>query len=199
MPPRLGGRILFAMKLPTSLANHFLIAMPRLADANFFRSVTLICEHSAEGAMGLIINRATDLTLGDVFAQLDIETGHPDTASEPVYLGGPVQNNRGFVLHEPLGQWDSTLAVTESIGVSTSRDILEAMARQQGPEHSLVTLGYAGWSPGQLEREIAENSWLHCPADRAILFEVPAAERWQAAATLAGVDLNRLSGEAGHA
>jgi putative transcriptional regulator len=187
------------MKLQTSLTNHFLIAMPRLADTNFARSVTLICEHSEEGAMGLIINRATDLTLGDVFAQLNIETGDPDTAARAVYLGGPVQNNRGFVLHEPLGHWDSTLVVTDSIGVSTSRDILEAMARRQGPEHSLVALGYAGWSPGQLEREIAENSWLHCPADRAILFEVPPAERWKAAATLAGVDLNRLSGEAGHA
>jgi putative transcriptional regulator len=188
------------MKLPTSLTNHFLIAMPRLADANFARSVTLICEHSGEGAMGLVINRATDLTLGDVFAQLDIEaTDNSPAKAVPVFLGGPVQNNRGFVLHEPLGHWQSTIAITDSIGVSTSRDILEAIARHEGPAKSLVALGYAGWSPGQLEREITENSWLHCPADRAILFEVPPAERWKAAATLAGVDLTRLSGEAGHA
>jgi putative transcriptional regulator len=188
------------MKLPTSLTNHFLIAMPRLADANFARSVTLICEHTGEGAMGLVINRATDLTLGDVFAQLEIDVaGNSEVSVRPVFLGGPVQNNRGFVLHEPLGHWESTIAITDSIGVSTSRDILEAIARQQGPAQTLVAIGYAGWSPGQLEREIVENSWLHCPADRAILFEVPPADRWQAAATLAGVDLARLSGEAGHA
>jgi putative transcriptional regulator len=150
--------------------------------------------------MGLVINRATDLTLGDVFAQLDIEaTDNSPARAAPVFLGGPVQNNRGFVLHEPLGHWQSTIAITDSIGVSTSRDILEAIARHEGPAKSLVALGYAGWSPGQLEREITENSWLHCPADRAILFEVPPAERWKAAATLAGVDLTRLSGEAGHA
>jgi putative transcriptional regulator len=188
------------MTLVTSLTNHFLIAMPRLGDPNFARSVTLICEHSDEGAMGLVINRATDLTLGDVFAQLDIDaSGNSEAKAAPVFLGGPVQNNRGFVLHEPLGHWESTIAVTDSIGVSTSRDILEAIARHKGPAKCLVALGYAGWSPGQLEREITENSWLHCPADLAILFEVPPAERWKAAATLAGVDLGRLSGEAGHA
>jgi putative transcriptional regulator len=183
----------------TSLANHFLIAMPTLADPNFARTVTLICEHSSEGAMGLVVNRLTELHLSDILEQLDIDATRSPQADLPVYLGGPVQNNRGFVVHEPLGGWESTLPVTETLGVSTSRDILEAIARNSGPDHCLVALGYAGWGAGQLEREIRENSWLSVPASRNILFDLPPDQRWHAAAGLVGVDLNMLSGEAGHA
>lgn len=187
------------MKDTDSLANHFLIAMPSLADENFARSVTLICEHSEEGAMGIVINRPTDLRLGDILEQLGIEPVKAINAAPSVYLGGPVQNNRGFVLHEPVGSWESTLQVTDTLGVSTSRDILEAIAQNRGPEKFLVALGYAGWGAGQLEREISENSWLSGPASREILFDLPVEQRWKAAAQLVGVDLTTLSGEAGHA
>jgi len=187
------------MNNSVSLINHFLIAMPALADPNFNRTVTLICEHSSEGAMGIIINRTTNLHLRDIFEQLEIKTEHSGRADMPVYMGGPVQNNRGFVLHQPLGQWESTLPVTKTLGVSTSRDILQAIAENNGPEDCLMALGYAGWAAGQLEREISENSWLSGPADHQILFHVPPEERWNAAAELMGVDLSTLSSEAGHA
>ncbi|MHB8534024.1 MAG: YqgE/AlgH family protein [Sulfuricaulis sp.] len=182
-----------------SLVNHFLIAMPSLADENFARSVTLICEHSGEGAMGVVINRLTDLRLGDIFEQIGIEREQAAHTDSTVYLGGPVQNNRGFVLHEPLGHWESTLSVTDRFGVSTSRDILEAIAQNRGPEKFMVALGYAGWGAGQLEREISENSWLSGPASRDIVFNMPTEQRWKAAAQILGVDLTTLSGEAGHA
>ncbi|MDH3513566.1 MAG: YqgE/AlgH family protein [Gammaproteobacteria bacterium] len=187
------------MKGPDTLANHFLIAMPSLADANFARSVTLICEHSEEGSMGIVINRLTDLHLSEIFDQLGINPDNAGHADDVVYLGGPVQNNRGFVLHEPLGEWESTLSVTDRFGVSTSRDILEAIAENRGPEKFIVALGYAGWGAGQLEREISENSWLSGPASRDIIFDLPVEQRWKAAAGLVGVDLATLSGEAGHA
>jgi len=182
-----------------SLANHFLIAMPNLRDPNFSRTVTLICEHSAEGAMGIVINRTTDLRLADIFDQMNIDTAGSEAVDMPVHVGGPVQSNRGFVLHEPIGQWESTLTVTDQLGVSTSRDILTALAENRGPERCLIALGYAGWSPGQLEREIVDNAWLSGPADRQIIFELPAASRWSAAVKHLGVDLAALSGEAGHA
>jgi putative transcriptional regulator len=182
-----------------SLINQFLIAMPALADANFSRTVTFVCEHSSEGAMGIVINRPTDLRLRDILEQLDISTIDPVVAELPVFLGGPVQNNRGFVIHEPLGNWESTLPVTETVGVSTSRDILAAIAANQGPDRYLIALGYAGWGAGQLERELVENSWLSGPANREILFELPLERRWNAAAGLVGVDLTNLSSEAGHA
>lgn len=187
------------MKGPDLLANHFLIAMPSLADANFARSVTLICEHSVEGCMGIVINRLTDLHLSDIFDQLGIAPDKASHANDVVYLGGPVQSNRGFVLHEPLGEWESTLPVTDRFGVSTSRDILEAIAENRGPEKFIVALGYAGWGAGQLEREITENSWLSGPANRDIIFNLPVEQRWKAAAQLVGVDLATLSSEAGHA
>ena len=182
-----------------SLHNHFLIAMPAMADPNFVRTVTLVCEHSEQGAMGLVINRPIDLQLRDVFSEVGIDADRAHDREAPVFFGGPVQTNRGFVVHEPAGHWEATLRLGETLGVTTSRDVLQAIAEQRGPDRYLVTLGYAGWSPGQLEREISENAWLHCPADRAILFEIPAEQRWQAAAALVGVDLSTLSGEAGHA
>ena len=182
-----------------SLANHFLIAMPSLADENFARSVTLICEHSDEGAMGIVINRLTDLHLGDIFEQLGIEQSKAANAQSVVYLGGPVQNNRGFVLHEPLGNWESTLSVTDKFGVSTSRDILEAIAENRGPEKFMVALGYAGWGAGQLEQELADNVWLCGPADYSIIFDTPWQQRWEAAAALMGIDLSQISNQIGHA
>ncbi len=187
------------MKAVTSLANHFLIAMPGLADPNFARSVTLICEHSEQGAMGIVINRLTELKLRDILEQLDLPATKTRLADLPVFLGGPVQSNRGFVVHEPLGRWGATLAVTDTLGVSTSRDILEAIAENGGPERCLVALGYAGWGPGQLEREILENAWLYGPASDEILFEVPVEQRWKEAARAAGVDIELLSTDAGHA
>lgn len=182
-----------------SLANHFLIAMPNLRDPNFARTVTLICEHSSEGAMGIVINRSTDLRLGDVLTQMEIDGSQSHNREMPVYVGGPVQNNRGFVLHEPLGSWESTLAVTPTLGVSTSRDILVALATNTGPQRLLLALGYAGWGAGQLEKEIGENTWLSGPADHQILFDTPVEARWAAAAQHMGVDLGALSGQAGHA
>jgi len=183
----------------STLTRHFLIAMPAMTDPNFARSVTLLCEHSDLGAMGLVINRPVDLQLKDVLAQVGVDPDQAEGRDAPVFFGGPVQPNRGFVIHEPAGAWDSTLRLGEDLGITTSRDVLQAIAEQRGPDRFLVTLGYAGWSAGQLEREITENAWLHCPADRAILFDTPPERRWQAAAALVGVDLSTLSGEAGHA
>jgi putative transcriptional regulator len=187
------------MAASASFANHFLIAMPALRDPNFARTVTLICEHSPDGAMGIVINRLTDLTLTDIFEQMSIDESQCRRLDLPVHIGGPVQGNRGFVLHEPVGDWESTLAITDALGVSTSRDILVALAENRGPQRCLLALGYAGWSPGQLEREIADNAWLSGPADREILFEMPAEARWSAAVKRLGVDLGSLSNEAGHA
>lgn len=183
----------------SSLTNHFLIAMPGLGDPHFSRTVTLICEHSREGAMGIVINRPVDLSLKDILAQMKIEPATPQALNMPVYLGGPVQNNRGFILHEPLGKWESTLAITDTLGVTTSRDILVAIANNEGPARALLVLGYAGWGAGQLEREIVDNAWLSGPATTDILFSTPAEARWRAAASRLGVDVTTLSAEAGHA
>lgn len=182
-----------------SLHHHLLIAMPAMTDPNFARTVTLLCEHTEHGAMGLVINRPLDLHLHDVFTEVGIDADQAHGRDTPVFFGGPVQTNRGFVVHEPAGHWESTLRLGEALGVTTSRDVLQAIAEQRGPDRFLVTLGYAGWAAGQLEREITENAWLHCPADHAILFDTPPGQRWQAAAALVGVNLNTLSGEAGHA
>ncbi|WPL15384.1 hypothetical protein Thiowin_00280 [Thiorhodovibrio winogradskyi] len=187
------------MSLSTSLTNHFLIAMPGLQDPNFSRTVTYICEHSAQGAMGIVINRPMDLRLGDVLEQLDIEPQRPEISNQIVYLGGPVQTDRGFVIHSGPETFDSTLSVTPDLRVTTSRDVLEAIASGKGPELCLVALGYAGWTSGQLEEELSANAWLSGPADNETLFRRPASARLQAAAQLIGIDINLLIGEAGHA
>jgi len=187
------------MSFTTSLTNHFLIAMPGLRDPNFSRTVTYICEHTDRGAMGIVINRPLDIRLGEVLSQLDIEADDPRVLGTTVYLGGPVQPDRGFVLHSAEERFESTLSVTLDISITTSRDILEAIASGRGPEQSLIALGYAGWAGGQLEEEMSANSWLSGPADEHILFRLPDDARWLAAAQLLGVDLNLLSGEAGHA
>ncbi len=181
------------------LSNHFLIAMPALEDPNFFHTVTYICEHNAEGALGLVVNRPLDMRLEEVFSHMKLKVTNPEANQIRVHLGGPVQQDRGFVLHEPLGEWEATLKVTDRIGITSSADILAAIAEGRGPERRLVALGYAGWGAGQLEREMTENAWLSGPADPDILFDTPDEERWRAAASSLGVDLDLLSGDAGHA
>ena len=181
------------------LTNHFLIAMPSLLDPNFSRGVTFICQHSKDGAMGIIINRAAPLTLGDVLAQMDITTGLEEVASAPVYFGGPVQPERGFVLHDAGGRWDSSFEISETLAVTTSRDILAAMAEGKGPKRAIIALGYAGWSEGQLEQEVRDNAWLTVAASPQLIFETPLDERWSAAAALVGIDMSLMSDQAGHA
>lgn len=187
------------MESPSSLANHFLIAMPSMQDPNFARGVTLVCQHGEDGAMGILINRLSDFTLGDVLGQMRIETRDAALAASPVLLGGPVQPERGFVLHDGGERWDSSFRVSDGLAITTSRDILVSIAEGDGPRHSLVALGYAGWTAGQLESELQDNAWLTVPADAAVLFETPLERRWQAAARLVGVDLDRLAGYAGRA
>lgn len=181
------------------LNNQFLIAMPSLMDSNFTHSVSYICDHTPQGAMGVIINRPTELVLADLLEQLDLEAIDTDLAQTPIYHGGPVDTGRGFVLHQPLGDWDNTLVITENIGLTMSQDIIEAIANGMGPDKFLIALGYAGWGEGQLEDEIIANAWLNGPADEEILFDEPAAHKWQAAASALGIELNLLSTDVGHA
>ena len=183
----------------SNLTNQFLIAMPGLVDPNFYHTVTYICAHNDEGAMGIVINRPLEMALGDVLEQMDMEPNNKKIDDWPVYHGGPVQTDRGFVLHEPMSRWDSSINVNDAVGVTTSRDILQAIARGGGPKEALVALGYAGWSAGQLEQEIMDNSWLCGPADADIIFKTPCEQRWQRAAALLGVDMNFISPEIGHA
>ena len=181
------------------LTNQFLIAMPQLADPNFFHSVTYIFSHNADGAMGVVINKPLEIELGEVLMQMDIEPRTKEIESQSIYQGGPVQIDRGFVLHRPDTQWESSIQVCEEIAVTASRDILEAIAAGKGPKHTLVALGYAGWAAGQLEQEIKENAWLSSPASTDIIFNTPDEQRWSAAARLLGVELENLSGDIGHA
>jgi len=183
----------------TSLSNQFLIAMPSLEDPHFFHSVTYICEHSDQGAMGIVINQPLDLHLGDALDQMKIPIASPAAATQILFMGGPVQAERGFVIHQPAGDWESSLQLSPDIAITTSRDILAAIAEGKGPMQTLVALGYAGWGPGQLEQEIIDNAWLHCPMDKAILFEQPTEKRWKAAASSIGIDLNLLPQDSGHA
>ncbi|MFH0787941.1 MAG: YqgE/AlgH family protein [Pseudomonadota bacterium] len=186
-------------EMGTSLKGHFLIAMPSLLDPNFFQTVTCICEHSLEGALGLVINRVLpDLSSGTVFQELGVDSV-PERDNLPIYLGGPVHKGQVFVLHGPPFEWEGLHPVTSSLALSNSRDILEALARGKGPETFVLTLGCAGWGPGQLEAEIMANAWLTCPINDAILFEAPAEKRWKLSARLIGIDLNLLSDTVGHA
>lgn len=182
-----------------SLSNQFLIAMPSLNDPNFSRSVTYICQHDEHGAMGIVINQPLELTLGEVLHDLELPTEDESVRDSAVFLGGPVQCERGFVLHKPVGEWEATMNVSDEIGLTASRSILASIADGKGPQSNIVVLGYAGWGAGQLEQEMLANSWLSGPADNEIIFDLPIEQRWQAAATRAGVDITRLSGEAGHA
>ncbi|MGD9355953.1 MAG: YqgE/AlgH family protein [Chromatiales bacterium] len=183
----------------TNLTNHFLIAMPGLQDPNFEKSVTYICEHSEDGAMGIVINNPLSIPVSEILEQLDIDEKASGIPDNPIYLGGPVNGERGFVLHDNDTEWDSTLRVKNGISVTTSRDILVSIASGTGPERSLIALGYAGWGSGQLEQELADNAWLAVPADEAIIFDLPPEERWNAAAAELGIDLALLSTDTGHA
>lgn len=181
------------------LSSQLLIALPALAGSAFARSVTLICQHDDEGAMGVVVNRAAEYTLGDVFEQMGIASDDASLLARPVLAGGPVHPERGFVLHDGQREWDSTLSVADGLFVTTSRDVLEAMARGDGPPNAAVALGCAGWGAGQLERELIENSWLTAPADPELLFDLPLDARWQAAASRIGVDMRCMADYSGHA
>lgn len=183
----------------TSLSNQFLIAMPGLADPNFARSVTLLWQHNEEGAVGLVINRLSPLNLAEVLAHLEIRSARQELAQTPVHTGGPVQPECGFVLHEPCGRFDSSLQISPELCITTSRDILTTIASGSGPRRAFLALGYAGWGAGQLEQEIKHNAWLHAPADPRVIFDLPVEQRWEAAASLAGIDVRMLTDYAGHA
>ncbi len=183
----------------TYLTGYLLIAMPNMADPNFVRTVTYICEHTDQGALGIVINRPLEMDLGEVFQQLSLEAARPGLSKQPVLRGGPVQTERGFVLHEPSRSWDSTVQVSDSIHLTTSRDILAAIAGGTGPQRALMALGYAGWGAGQLELEMGANAWLSVPGDATIIFDTPYEARWAAAAGLIGINLATISPEAGHA
>jgi putative transcriptional regulator len=181
------------------LTHHFLIAMPSMADPHFSRTLTFICEHNDQGALGLVVNRPIDMTLAALFERLNLELKAHTLHDVPVYFGGPVQTDRGFVLHVPRGEWSSTLPVREHLGLTTSRDILEAVGSGSGPDKIIVTLGYSGWAAGQLEHEILQNAWLTVEASEQIIFDLPPEERLPAAMELLGVSYATLADEAGHA
>lgn len=185
-----------------NLANHFLIAMPSMQDPVFGGTVVYVCEHNDKGVLGVVINKPTDMTMETLFDRVDLKMAEGLRATvvdEPIMFGGPVQDDRGFVLHTPGGRYSSSLNVTDDVAFTTSIDVLEAVARGGGPAHLLVSIGYAGWSPGQLEEEIARNGWLTVGADARVLFELPIEERYTAAIKLLGIDPLMLAHEAGHA
>jgi putative transcriptional regulator len=183
----------------SSLKNHFLLAMPGLTDPNFADSVIYICEHNADGAMGLIINHQMDIPVKAIFDQLDVKY-QDEFARSLLFDGGPVQRERGFILHPSCDQqWESTMPISDQVSLTASKDILSDIALGVGPKDSLITLGYTGWDAGQLEQELGDNSWLTIPADADIIFNTKTAERASAAAFSIGLDLRMLSHEAGHA
>jgi putative transcriptional regulator len=182
-----------------NLTNHFLIAMPGMADPHFSKTLTYICEHSDKGAIGLVINKPIDITVGHLFEQVNIALEDDAVKYDAVHFGGPVKVECGFVLHQPLGDWNSTLKIDEDIGMTTSKDILEAIARGEGPNRVLVTLGYAGWSPGQLEEEIKRNGWLTVEADANLIFDLPPEDKLLAAMQKLGFHPAMLSDTVGHA
>jgi putative transcriptional regulator len=182
------------------LTNQLLIAMPAMGDPNFAQTVALICDHSAAGALGLILNRPLSMRMGEVFEQMQIALHErPLLRERPVLRGGPMQTDLGFVVHRAGGEWGSTIEVSDALHVTTSRDILAAMAKGQGPDEAFIALGYAGWESGQLEGEMRANAWLTAPVDLGLVFDLPFESRWQAAARLLGVELSRLSAGSGNA
>jgi putative transcriptional regulator len=197
MGPRLGHN-----GVTMDLTNHFLIAMPSLGDPNFQKTVTFMCAHNSEGAMGIVINRPTELTLGEMLRHMHLDVPQDDPVrpelAQPVLEGGPVQRERGFVLHEPEQSWDSVLRVSKEVAIATSKDILTAVADGRGPPRMLVALGYAGWAGGQLEQELLNNAWLSGPAEPGIIFDTPFEQRWDTAARALGFDPTHLVDGAGH-
>jgi len=187
------------MDADSALTNQLLIAMPGMVDPNFSSTVTLICEHNDDGALGIIINRPLTLKLSGLFDQLAVKDADPDVASSPVMSGGPVGTERGFVLHGKEHSFENTLAVSDDIQLTLSRDVIDAMAIGDGPEKALVAIGYAGWKPGQPEEEMLANSWLNVTATAELVFDTPFEERWDSAARLMGIDMASISPDAGHA
>ena len=179
-----------------NLQNHFLVASPYLEDPRFHGALIYLCEHSSEGALGLVINRPMDLTLGDILEQMDLDGAE---RNDMVFHGGPVQQERGFVLHGSGHRWQHTAEVSADVSLTTSRDILVDLGEGEGPEHYLLALGYSGWGEGQLEDELGGDAWLTCPAEASILFHTRWQDRYNAALKLIGIDLNQLTGGAGHA
>jgi putative transcriptional regulator len=181
------------------LDSQMLIARPGMLDPNFTRSVTLMCQHTEDGAIGITINRLSKFTLGEILQQLEIECDDPDVLGAPVLEGGPVSADRGFVLHTPMPGFESSLEITDDVMVTTSRDVLAAIAAGSGPTQFVVALGYAGWGDGQLEMEMRENAWLSVPVDRGIVFDLPLPERWHRAVANLGIDVEHLHQVGGHA
>jgi len=187
------------MTEPINLTHHFLIAMPAMADPNFAHTLTYVCEHNKDGALGIVVNRPIDMKLSALFEQINVPLADRALRETLVHFGGPVQLDRGFVLHRPLGNWQSTLAIGDDMGLTTSKDVLEAVGRGDGPSDVFVSLGYAGWEAGQLESELAQNAWLTVEADAGVLFDIPPERRLPAAMQLLGIDLAQLSEDVGHA
>ncbi len=187
------------MSESVNLTHHFLIAMPAMADPHFAHTLTFVCEHNPDGALGIVVNKPIDMTLSALFEQISVPLADRELRASPVHYGGPVQIDRGFVLHRPLGNWQSTLAISDDMGLTTSKDVLEAVGRGEGPADVFVSLGYAGWSAGQLEQELAQNAWLTVEADADLMFATPAEQRLSAAMQILGIDFSRLSEGAGHA
>src|SRR4030095_10194426 len=182
-----------AVGAPTAnFTHHFLIAMPAMADPHFANTLTYICEHNEDGALGIVVNKPIDMTLSTLFEQIELTLRDSGLRRAPVRLGGRVQGDRGFVLHRPLGNWQSTLAISDELGLTTSKDVLEAVGRGEGPRDMFVSLGYAGWSAGQLEQELSQNAWLTVAADPDVLFELPPEGRLPAAMRLLRSDFSRL-------
>ena len=183
-----------------SFKNQLLIAMPNLVDPSFFHGVTFVCQHNSDGALGLVINHPMEMTLGDVLEQMDMVPVDNKVAAIPIFSGGPVQQERGFVLHHTSEQlWESSIAVSNTLSLTTSRDILKAIADGKGPDKFLITLGYAGWGVDQLETEMKSNAWLSTQYDEGVVFDTPISQRWSAAANKMGLDINLLTSQAGHA
>lgn len=186
-----------------NLTNHFLIAMPSMKDTHFTRSVIYVCEHNDDGAMGLIINDPVGVDIENMLTQIDIQPVHPricqQSLSAPLLNGGPVANDRGFVLHTRKDTYQSSIDISEHLAMTTSKDILTVLGTEAEPKHFIVTLGYSGWDAGQLEQELLDNTWLTVPADLDILFTTPAHSRWKKAVQLLGISVSQLSGDAGHA
>jgi putative transcriptional regulator len=186
-------------KSSPTLAGQFLIAMPSLTEPPFSRGVAFVCQHDEDGAVGLLVNQLSEYCFGDVLSQMKLDCKDQDLADAPVLIGGPVQQERGFVLHREPGHWESSYRINADWSVTTSRDILVAMASGEGPRQALMALGYSGWGAGQLEQELKDNTWLTADASERVVFQTPLEERWSAAAGLVGIDPLQLPGYAGHA
>jgi putative transcriptional regulator len=189
-----------------NLTNQFLIAMPGMSEGAFAGTVVYLCEHSEKGALGLVINKPIDITLKSLFEKVELSLDRDDFAELPVYFGGPVQTERGFVLHEPIagesgdgGPYNSSLRIPVGLEMTTSKDVLEAISSGAGPKKVLVTLGYSGWAAGQLEEEIGRNGWINVAAEPGIIFDTPVGQRYDKALSLLGIDVGMLSSDAGHA